>query len=251
MQIARFLLGDRVRWGAVEGDDVYRISGDRYRDPQPGRRLCSLQEVKLLAPLERTNKVVGIAANYGKTAGRDGPGIFMKQPTTVVAHMEPVIYPRTGKHIAHEAELGIVMGKTGRKVPVDDALEYVLGYTCVNDVSALELTTNDQGVGTSVRWKHFDTFCPVGPTIVTGIDGDDVTVECRVNGKVDYRFKTSEMLWGVAQLVSWVTEVMTLYPGDVISSGCPDVGEINPRDMVEVEIEGIGILANPVVGDVE
>ena len=140
--------------------------------------------MRLLAPIDpRANKVPAIAANYGERDERDGPGIFMKQPGTVVGPGEPIVYPRIGRSIIHEAEVGIVIGKSARHVSVDDALDHVLGYTCVNDVSARELASSDLGRGTSMRWKHFDTFCPIGPWIVTGLDGDNLGIECRVNGE--------------------------------------------------------------------
>ena len=121
-------------------------------------RLCALSEVRLLAPIDpRANKVPAIAANYGERDERDGPGIFMKQPGTVVGPGEPIVYPRIGRSIIHEAEVGIVIGKSARHVSVDDALDHVLGYTCVNDVSARELASSDLGRGTSMRWKHFDS----------------------------------------------------------------------------------------------
>ena len=250
MNIARFLRNDRVRWGIIEGEEVRALKGGLFRSPRPGRVLCSLSEVRLLAPIDtRTNKVVAAAANYGEPDGRDGPGIFLKQPGTVVAHNEPIVYPRTCRSVIHEAELGIVIGRSARHVGVSDALDYVFGYTCVNDVSASEMTTSDVGRGTSMRVKHFDTFCPIGPWITTGLDGDNLRIQCRVNGDTHVDGSTADMIWGVAELVSWMSEVMTLNPGDIIPAGCPGVGEINVGDSIEVELEDIGTLRNPVVAD--
>ena len=252
MHIARFSLSDEIQWGIVEGDEIRAIEGDLYNSPRPGARMCDLSDAKLLAPIDaHANKVVAIAANYGDRAGRDGPGIFMKQPGTVIGPEDSIIYPRIGVRIIHEAEVGIVIGRQARHVSVEEALDYVLGYTCVNDVSANELTNNDVGAGMSLRWKHFDTFCPLGPVVATGIDGDNLRVQCRVNGKTDVDGNSADMLWGVAELVSWVSDVMTLYPGDIIPSGCPGVDEIKIGDVVEVEVEGIGVLRNPVVADRE
>ena len=250
MNIARFLLNDRVRWGVIEGEDVRALKGGLFRSPRPGRVLCSLSEVRLLAPIDtRKNKIVAAAANYGEPDERDGPGIFLKQPGTVVAHNEPIIYPRVCRSVIHEAELGIVIGRSARRVSASDALDYVFGYTCVNDVSASEMATSDVGRGTSMRVKHFDTFCPIGPWITTGLDGDGLRIQCRVNGDTHVDGSTADMIWGVAELVSWMSEVMTLNPGDIIPGGCPGVSEINVGDSVEVEVEGIGILRNPVVSD--
>ena len=197
MQIARFSLNDQVHWGIVEGDDVYAIEGSLYDNPRAGERLCALSDARLLAPIDaHANKVVAIAANYGDKAGRDGPGIFMKQPGTVIGPDDSIIYPRIGVRIIHEAEVGIVIGKRARHVSVGDALDYVLGYTCVNDVSANELTNNDVGAGMSLRWKHFDTFCPLGPVIATDIDGDNLRIQCRVNGHADVDGNSSRYALG-------------------------------------------------------
>ena len=159
-----------------------------------------------------------IAANYGEKDERDGPGIFLKQPGTYVGHKAPVIYPRSCKKIVHEAEVGIVIGKTCRQVPEDEALDYVFGYTCVNDITALELEKSDSGKGTSMRWKHFDTFCPIGPVIETEIDGQNLDIECRVNGNTDVSGNSADMIFPIPMLISWVSEVMTLYPGDIQAS---------------------------------
>ena len=251
MNIARFLWNNRIQWGIVEGDEVRAIQGNLYEGAQPAGRLCALSDVRLLAPIDvQTNKVPAIAANYGEKDQRDGPGIFMKQPGTVIGHNEPIVYPRIGRSIIHEAEVGIVIGRRARHISVSEAMDYVLGYTCVNDVSARELATSDLGAGTSLRWKHFDTFCPIGSWITTDLDGGNLQMQCRVNGQTVVDGSSSGMIWNVAELVSWVSEVMALNPGDVIPSGCPGVDEINVGDTVEVEVEGIGTLSNPVAADV-
>lgn len=255
MKLAKFLWNDRVRWGMIEGGEIFAAGRGRgvFRDrnPKAGRPICSLAEARPLAPIDpRANKIVAAAANYGEKAGRDGPGVFMKQSGTIIAHDEPIVYPRTCRQVIHEAELGIVIGRTARRVSPDEALDRVFGYTCVNDVSAAEMTTNDVGRGSSMRVKHFDTFCPVGPWIETDIaDADNLRIQCRVNGRTDVDGSTADMLWGVAELVAWMSEIMALYPGDIIAAGCPGVGEIKIGDSVEVEIEGIGALRNPVVAD--
>ena len=249
MKIARFLWRGQVHWGILDGEEMRAVHGDLYGSPTPGPTICPLAEARLLAPLEPTNKVIGIAVNYGEKDARDGPGLFMKQPGTNIAHMEPIVYPRIALNVIHEAELGIVIGRKARQVDAKDALGCVLGYTCANDVSAMELKTSDVGRGSTMRWKQFDTFCPTGPIIVTGLDGDNLRIQCRVNGRTDVDFSTAGMIWSVAELISWTSEVMKLNPGDVICSGCPGIGEIRAGDTVEVEVEGIGTLVNPVVAD--
>ncbi|MCH9039743.1 MAG: fumarylacetoacetate hydrolase family protein [Chloroflexi bacterium] len=250
MKIARFLWEGRPHWGVVEGDDLRDFPDGPFTGHQPGNVLCRLSDAKLLAPIDPyANKVPAMAANYGEKAGRDGPGIFMKQPGTVIGPHEAIIYPRSCIRVVHEAEVGIVIGRQARHIGVEDALDFVLGYTCVNDVSAMAMKTNDVGRGMSLRWKHFDTFCPMGPYIVTDLDGDSLGIACRVNGETVLEGSTSDMLWGVAEVVSWVSEVMTLYPGDIIPSGCPGALPFEVGDTVEVEVEGIGTLSNPVVAD--
>ena len=250
MIIVRFLWQGQTQWGAVDGESIRALPDGPFNELQPGSALCKLSDARLLAPIDPyANKVPAMAANYGEKAGRDGPGIFMKQPGTVIGPGDDIIYPRSCTKVVHEAEVGIVIGKEARHVSVENALDYVLGYTCVNDVSAMEMKTNDVGRGMSLRWKHFDTFCPIGPYIVTDLDGDDLDIACRVNGETVLKGSTRDMLWGMAEVVSWTSEVMTLYAGDIIPSGCPDALPFEVGDVVEVEIEGIGTLSNPVVAD--
>ena len=299
MKIARFLWRNKVRWGSIEGDQVYAIRIDRANSDRPNagkimrsiydarndqfvtprltpELLCHISEIRLLAPIDpRYNKVVAIAANYGERDGRDGPGIFMKQPGTIIGPDDLIIYPRTGISVLHEAELGVAIGRFTKNVSVDDSPNYILGYTCVNDVSGAKFTADDTGRGLSMRWKHFDTFCPVGPWIDTDRDAglrgsmfsgrspepylvdnydqfikeNSTNIQCRVNGETVVDGHTGQMLWNVPELISWVSEVMTLYPGDIIATGCPGVGEINVGDTVEVEVESVGTLRNFVVAD--
>ena len=250
MRIARFLYQTKPQWGVIDGEDFRSLPGGPYTNPQPGRAMCKLSQAKLLAPMDPyRNKIPAMAANYGEKAGRDGPGIFMKQAGTVIGPGDAIVYPRSCTKVLHEAEVGIVIAKKARHVRVEEALEYVLGYTCVNDVSAAAMKTNDVGRGMSLRWKHFDTFCPMGPYIVTDLDGDNLGITCRVNDETVLKGSTREMLWSMAEVVSWTSEVMTLYPGDIIPSGCPGALPFEIGDTVEIEIEGIGTLSNPVVGD--
>ena len=278
MKIARFLWRNKVRWGRIDGDQVYAIRIDRSNSDHPNaakvmrsmydardhqfsdprfnpKPLCHLSEIRLLAPIDpRYNKVVAIAANYGERDDRDGPGIFMKQPGTIIGPDDAIIYPRTGISVIHEAELGIIIGRYAKNVSVDNAPSHILGYTCVNDVSGAKFTADDTGRGLSMRWKHFDTFCPIGPWIEINDTIREhrfwpLSVQCHVNGQTVVDGSTGDMLWNIPELISWVSEVMTLYPGDIIATGCPDVGEINVGDTVEVEVEGVGTLRNFVVAD--
>lgn len=250
MKIAKFDYSGNSHWGFIEGEELYALDGDLYGVNGMGDRICSLGEASLLAPISATNKVPAIAANYGEKDDRDGPGIFMKQPGTYQAHGGPIVYPRSCTSIIHEAELGIVISRTGRHIEESEAFDYVLGYTCINDVSARNMVASDIGKGLSMRWKHFDTFCPIGPYIETDVgDPNNLGIECFVNGKLSASGRTSEMIFPIAMLISWVSEVMMLRPGDIIPTGCPATGEIKVGDDVEVRIENVGSLVNPVVPD--
>ena len=250
MKIAKFVYEGNIRWGVLSGNNVHQIKGTLYNMTGVGSRICSASNIEYLAPVLATSKVPAIAANYGDKDDRDGPGIFMKQPGTYQAHRKGIVFPRSCKTIIHEAELGIVISKKGRHIEEQDALDHVLGYTCVNDVSAKEMITSDQGKGTSMRWKHFDTFCPIGPFIETEVsDPNNLNIECLVNGKISASGNTSDMIFPVSKLISWVSEVMTLNPGDIIPTGCPETAEIVVGDVVEVKIEDVGSLINTVVKD--
>ena len=175
----------------------------------------------------------------------DEPIIFLKPSTSVSGPDDPIPYPDTSQRVDHEGELALVIGRLARKVSAEEASKYVLGYTCANDVTARDLQLKD---GQWTRAKGFDGFCPLGPWIETEFDPTDVALECRVNGEVRQAARTSDLAFGPAALVEFVTRVMTLLPGDVILTGTPDgVGPLQVGDRVEVDIEGIGVLANPVV----
>ena len=157
---------------------------------------------------------------------------------------EPIILPPQSRQVDHESELAVVMGRSGRWIPAEDALDYVLGYTAANDVTARDLQQRD---GQWTRGKGFDTFCPLGPWIETDMDPSDTLLRCRVNGEMRQMGSTREMVFTVAQLISFISSVMTLEPGDVILTGTPaGIGPLKNGDVVEVDIEGIGVLSNPV-----
>ena len=257
MKIVKFRTSTSDQWGVLEKETIRSIEGSPFDDINLGGEIHSLNEVTLLAPISPLNKVPAIAANYGERDDRDGPGIFMKQPGTYQRHEGNIVFPRSCRKVIHEAEVGIVISKVARHVDEKEALDYVLGYTCVNDVSARETVDISSyperpeiGAGITMRWKHYDTFCPIGPHIETEIsDPGNLDIECLVNGKVSASGNTRDMLFSIPKLVSWVSEVMTLYPGDIIPSGCPETAEINIGDRVEVKVEKIGSLVNTVIGD--
>ena len=201
--------------------------------------------------LGKPTKVVCIGVNYRAHAAEMGkalpaePLMFLKPPSAVIGDGEAIRRPAGFARVDHEAELGVVIGTRAQRVPKDRALEVVAGYTCVNDVTVRELQQRD---GQWTRAKGFDTFCPIGPRMVEGLDPSDLRIMARVNGEVRQDSRTSDLIFDVPSLIAFVSEYMTLEPGDVISTGTPaGVGNLAVGDVVEVEIEGIGVLRNPVV----
>ena len=197
-------------------------------------------------------KIIALGRNYGAHAREMGaptdaaPIIFLKPPTTVVGPLQAIRIPPQTDRVEHEAELAVVIGTVTRNVKVEDVGPHILGYTAANDVTARDLQRSD---GQWTRGKGFDTFCPLGPAIDTELDPQEgLSIICRVNGEMRQSGSTSDMVFGVGELVSFVSSVMTLLPGDVVLTGTPSgVGPIRHGDRVEVEIEGVGVLLNPVV----
>jgi 2-keto-4-pentenoate hydratase/2-oxohepta-3-ene-1,7-dioic acid hydratase in catechol pathway len=197
------------------------------------------------------SKIIGIGANYRAHAAEMGkdlpeePLLFLKPPSALIGDGEAIERPSAYGRVDHEGELGIVIGQRGRRVPRDRALAIVLGYTCVNDVSVRDLQQKDKQWA---RAKGFDTFCPIGPRIVAGLDPNDLRITTRVNGEVRQDSRTSRMIFDPATLIAFVSAHMTLEVGDVITTGTPEgVANLVPGDVVEIEIEGIGVLRNPVI----
>jgi 2-keto-4-pentenoate hydratase/2-oxohepta-3-ene-1,7-dioic acid hydratase in catechol pathway len=210
----------------------------------------ALDEVKLLAPVA-PSKIVCVGRNYREHAAEmgnkmpDEPLLFLKAASAIIASGEQIELPSASQQVEHEGELGVVIGRRARKVPQnEDPLSYVFGYTCVNDVTARDLQRKDVQF---TRSKSFDTFCPVGPWIETGIDPANVVLETRLNGEVKQKGNTADMAFPVAFLIRYISEIMTLYPGDLIATGTPaGVSRMKHGDMVEIEVAGIGVLTNPV-----
>jgi 2-keto-4-pentenoate hydratase/2-oxohepta-3-ene-1,7-dioic acid hydratase in catechol pathway len=250
VRLVRFRSGARIATGAVEGEYVRPLRGTFFEEPILTGEDVPLEDVKLLAPV-LPSKVVAVGKNYAAHAAEMGsdmpeePIIFLKPSTSVIGTDDPIPYPDISRRVDHEGELALVIGRLARRVPADDAARYVLGYTCANDVTARDLQAKD---GQWTRAKGFDGFCPLGPWIETELDPSDLALETRVNGDVRQSARTSQLAFGPAALVEFVTRVMTLLPGDVILTGTPDgVGPVVVGDRVEVEIEGLGVLSNPVV----
>jgi len=246
MKRLRYLKDNRVHYGMLEGEMVYQL-GSPFEGPDGKENAVGpLRAVKILAPCEPT-KIICAAKNYpwGENPSKSPrPILFFKPPSSVIGHEENIVYPSSSQHLIFESELVVVMGKAARNVTEKDALKYVLGYTCGNDVTAYDFILRDNA---TFHGKSFDTFCPLGPFIVTDLDPDDTTITCRVNGKIQVSGSTKSKYYSCAQLVSFISEIMTLFPGDMIMTGTPDIGTINRGDLVEVDINGIGVLKNRVV----
>jgi len=250
MRLARFLHNGEARWGIVQGDEVHLALGSVYDDSlSVGPAVGTLDTLKLLAPCEPT-KIIAVGRNYAAHAAEQQvevpaePLLFLKPPSALIGHEEPIILPADSQHVDHEAELVVVIGRRGKDIPRQEALRHILGYTCGNDVTARDLQRRD---GQWTRGKGFDTFAPLGPWIETGISPADLRVLCRVNGVPRQDGRTRDMIFDIPSLVSYISHIMTLEPGDVIYTGTPaGIGPLAAGDVVEVEIEGIGILRNPV-----
>lgn len=253
MRICRFITPDNVvpRFGFIEGLEVHpldkgetfeTINNERTEKPLP------IDGIRLLAPV-LPSKIVCVGRNYHDHAAELGnlmplePLLFLKPPSSVVGHRDFIKLPVTSTQVEHEGELGVVIGRRARSLPAnEDPLAYVLGYTCVNDVTARDLQRKDVQF---TRAKSFDSFCPVGPVIVSMADPQDLKVETRVQGVLRQSARTSVMAFSVSFLVHYISQIMTLEHGDLISTGTPaGVGPLLDGETVEVEIEGIGTLVN-------
>jgi 2-keto-4-pentenoate hydratase/2-oxohepta-3-ene-1,7-dioic acid hydratase in catechol pathway len=250
VRLARFRTGDRIATGVLQGDFVRPLRGTFFQDPVPTGEEIPVANVRLLAPVI-PSKVVAVGKNYVEHAAEmggdvpDEPVIFLKPATAVIGPGDPIPFPPTSTRVDHEAELAVVVGRLARRVSAEAASSVILGFTCGNDVTARDLQQRD---GQWTRAKSFDGFCPLGPWIETELDAMDVEVACRVNGEVRQLARTSDLAFGWPALVEFISNVMTLLPGDVILTGTPaGVGPLQPGDTVEVEAEGIGVLENEVV----
>ncbi len=237
--IVRFRLDGRVRGGSLSVEDDRVVSGGQ---------VLSLEDVELLAPC-LPSKIICVGLNYVEHAKElkmrlpDEPVLFIKPPSAMLGPGGQIVFPPSSRQVDYEGELAVVMGKRCKNAPAEDAEKYILGYTCFNDVTARDLQRKD------VQWtraKSFDTFAPFGPWIAK-IDPANAAIQTRVNGIVKQKSNTSDLIFGVPKLVEFISQVMTLEPGDLIATGTPPgVGPLQKSDVVEVEIEGIGVLKNSV-----
>jgi len=257
LRIVRFFVQGKIKYGVFDGDAIRGLRGTPFARSGGSAILQKLDgsaygpdEVKLLAPCV-PSKIVALGLNYRRHAEETKlplpsvPLIFLKPSTAVIGPDDKIVLPRDSTRVDYEGELGIVIGRRMKDVSQDRVNDYILGYTCVNDVSERHVQKAD---GQWTRAKGYDTFAPLGPWIETDVNPNDLKVETYLNGELRQSARTSDLIFGVAEVVSFISGVMTLLPGDVIATGTPSgIGRMSPGDVVEVKIEGIGTLRNFVV----
>ena len=254
MKILRYESDGKPLYGVLEDDGSIReLVGSPFARFTVGGQVAQLSDVRVLTPVE-PGKIICTGLNYRSHIEEMGlptpefPMLFMKPHTTLVHPGDPIVYPRKGQQVEYEAELTPVIGRPAKNVAEADALDYVLGYTCANDVSERVIQRAEMKNGSMLIGKSFDTFCPLGPVIATDLDPTNLELSARLNGETKQQINTSDLLFSVARLVSYVSEAIQLLPGDVILTGTPSgVGPMQPRDVIEIEISGIGVLRNPVI----
>jgi 2-keto-4-pentenoate hydratase/2-oxohepta-3-ene-1,7-dioic acid hydratase in catechol pathway len=251
MRFVRFQAGSKpAQFGWLHEEAVGVVEGSPFGEFRRLETEYSLDSVRLLAPVQPT-KILCIGRNYVAHAREHNsevpevPLLFLKPPSAVIGMGDAILMPPQSQQVEHEAELVVVIGRTGRWITPEDALDHVLGYTIGNDVTARDLQRRD---GQWTRAKGFDTFCPLGPWIETDFDPSDALIACHVNNEMRQMGSTRDMVFSVRQLIAFASSVMTLEPGDVLMTGTPaGVSPLKPGDVVEVTIEGLGKLSNPVI----
>ena len=252
MKICRFIGPDSAEhYGLLDGDIIEELEDSPFGSLSTSGRIHKFSHVKILPPCKPT-KIIAVGLNYRDHAEEmkkqipSEPMLFMKPSTSVIGHEHNIIYPsHMSSRVDYEGELAVVIGKSAKSIHPNESADYILGYTCMNDVTARDLQSRDIQF---TRAKGFDTFAPLGPVIETEIDPSDLQIKTYLNGVLKQDSRTSNLIFAVPELVSFVSNVMTLYPGDIISTGTPSgVGSMDFGDTVEITIEGIGTLRNKVV----
>ena len=254
MKLCHFEYKNEKYWGAVNNDSVFPLDDlEDTIEPSGSIKLTKytkIASVKLLAPAS-PSKIICVGRNYAEHAAELGnevpkePLLFLKAPSAIITEGEAIVIPEQSNQVEHEGELAVVMSRTCKNLSENDnPLEYIFGYTCLNDITARDLQRRDVQF---TRAKSFDTFCPIGAFIETELDVADIRVTTKVNGVIKQTGRTSQMIFSVPFLIRYISNQMTLNAGDIIATGTPSgVSKINAGDIVEVEIEGIGVLRNPV-----
>jgi 2-keto-4-pentenoate hydratase/2-oxohepta-3-ene-1,7-dioic acid hydratase in catechol pathway len=256
VNIVRYQHGDHWHYGILDGDTIYEASGDPYDGGlKQGTAFGPLESTALLAPVDQPSKIIAIGLNYKDHIEQDAPGfqipenpiIFLKPPSSLVGHGGDIVLPAGAEKIDNEAELGVVISRRARHVKAENYMDVILGLTNSNDVSARDYQFKD---GQWVRAKGFDTFSPVGPAIVTDAEPAGRSIVSRLNGEVCQSSNTDMLLFDVPTLIEFISRVMTLEPGDIIMTGTPaGPPAMKPGDVVEIEVEGLGVLRNTAVAE--
>jgi len=249
MKLVRFESGLQVRYGVWEDDIVKEVTGSIYGDFRISSTTHRIGDVRLLAPAEPT-KILCVGLNFRDHIEEIGfptpkrPAHFLKPLTTLIGPEDPIVIPRVAEQVDYEGEPAVVIKRQIKDVSLEEASRAILGYTCMNDVTERPLSTEQ---GQLTRSKGFDTFAPVGPCIATDLDPATLVLRTRLNGRLMQEAKLSDMIFSIPFLVQYLSQCMTLFPGDIVSAGTPrGVAAMKPGDVVEVAIDGIGILRNPV-----
>lgn len=256
MKILRYRTNNEIHHGILENDGtIKQLVGSPFESLDTDGVFTSLDKVTVLAPVPQP-RLIGVGLNYAAHAAEGGkeppeiPMLFMLPWTAVIGQDEQVVYPVQGQNIEYEGELVVVIGKTTKDVSEAEALDHVLGYTCGNDISERVIQRQEMSQGCMLMGKGFDTFKPMGPYIATDLDPTDLQLTTRLNGEVRQQTSTSDLIFPVAKLIAYISDAITLLPGDVIYTGTPEgVGPVKPGDSVEVEIGGIGVLKNTIVAE--
>jgi 2-keto-4-pentenoate hydratase/2-oxohepta-3-ene-1,7-dioic acid hydratase in catechol pathway len=251
VKFLRFIHNREPRYGILEEDIIKEISGDFFNEYDFTNKEYKLSQVKLLAPCI-PSKVVAVGLNYVDHIKELGdreiplnPTLFIKLPHTIIGPEEEIVLPQEAERVDFEAELAVVISKTCKNIDPHQVGDYILGATCLNDVTERNIQKID---GQWTRAKNFETFCPIGPYIVSGTDYNALDIKCYLNGELKQSSNTSNLLWSVRELVSFISYVIPLKPGDIVTTGTPSgVGPMKSGDIIEIEIEGVGRLKNSVI----
>ncbi|MCX8044427.1 MAG: fumarylacetoacetate hydrolase family protein [Desulfobacterota bacterium] len=254
MKLVRCIYQGTVRHGILEGEDIHLVRSKKFERHSITNTVIPLREVMLCAPCV-PSKIVAVGLNYRAHAGElnmpvpEEPLLFLKPPSAVIGHHDAIVMPAMSRRVDYEGELAVVIGKPCRHVLPENAPHVILGYTCCNDVTARDLQKKD---GQFTRSKGFDTFCPVGPWIETELDPNNLVITTKVNSVTKQHAWTGDMIFSVFHLVSFISQIMTLLPGDIIATGTPPgIGPLQPGDRVDITIQGIGTLSNSVVNELK
>ena len=250
MKIIRFQLQQSTGYGIVQDESVFSIEGDIFDSFTSGKRLCRMSDARLLAPIQ-PRTIVGVGRNYrtfAVEADKDmptEPQVFLKSPSSIIGHLDNIVYPRISNDVRCGGELAVVIKHKAIRVSEEEALKYILGYTCALDVSAFDIAERDTFV---TRAKSFYSFCPLGPYIDTSANVSNLRIACRQNGVLKQQGSTADMLFGIARVIRHVTEFMALQPGDLVLTGTNGSSfKVGGGDLVEVEIDDIGCLKSMVI----